>query len=234
MSGDEERPALTFAWLDAQIEALPEGPAAALDMPGWLRHLAVLGVVGVVLGLLPSLLVQWWPPAMWMLACARVGLALVVVGFVPVIVRSLWVLTQQFRHHRRELVVQFDFDMATLCALARRLSVYPRETLERQRRCAAIGQERLASRLVMLLGGIERLGLLPLLLSLFVLLRNWRDLLALPGWLALLGILAAILWLIGWAAAEFRRRLHLYEFLLQEALLHRSDTGAGAAGSARE
>lgn len=234
MSGDEEQPALTFAWLDAQIEALPEGPAAALDMPLWLRHFAVLGVAGVVLALLPSLLLQWWPPAMWMLACARIGLALVILGFVPGMARNLWVLVHQFRHHRRELIAQFDFDMAGLCALARRLTVYPRATLERQRRCAAIGQERLASRLVMLLGGVERLGLLPLLLSLFVLLRNWQDLLALPGWLALLGIFAAILWLIGWAAAEFRRRLHLYEFLLQEALLHRSDEGTGAAGSARE
>ena len=57
------------------------------------------------------------------------------------------------------------------------------------------------------------------------LLRGFRptdsdDLLALPLWLSVLGIMAAILWLIARMGAEFRRRLQLYEFLLDEALRH--------------
>jgi cytochrome bd-type quinol oxidase subunit 1 len=72
------------------------------------------------------------------------------------------------------------------------------------------------------------IGLLPLLLSLFVLLRNWRDLLALPFWLTALAVMAAILWVIGWWAAEFRRRLQLYEFVLDEALHHQSAAASHA------
>ena len=70
----------------------------------------------------------------------------------------------------------------------------------------------------MLLGGIDRLGLLPVLASLFVLLRSWKDLLDLPGWLAALGLMAALLWWLGWLGADFSRRLQLYAFLLEESL----------------
>ncbi len=54
---------LTFALLDAQIEAMPEGPVATLNTPQWARPWTLLGVVGAVLGLLPSLLIQWLAPA---------------------------------------------------------------------------------------------------------------------------------------------------------------------------
>jgi len=69
-----------------------------------------------------------------------------------------------------------------------------------------------------MLGGMERLGILPLLLSAIVVLRNWSDLTAAPTWLVLLAIMAAWMWIVGWWGAEFRRRLQLYEFLLEEAL----------------
>ena len=116
------------------------------------------------------------------------------------------------------MVAQFDHDVAQFRGLAAWLAGYPREALETSLRYARMGHERLHSRLGMLMGGIDRLGLLPVLVSLFVLLRNWQDLLDLPGWLAILGLLAPILWLIGWVGAEFSRRLQLYAFLLEEAL----------------
>ena len=212
-------PELTFAWLDAQIEALPEGPVATLNTPRWIRSMTVVGVAGMILALLPPLFLQWWKPAWWMVTQSQAGLAIAILGFAPGFARNIWVIVREFRHHRRGLVEQFDHDTKKFRALAEQLSAYPRAVLERQSRHAAMGHERLGGRLVMMLGGIERLGLLPLLLSLFVVLRNWQDLLALPMWLAMLGIMAAILWLIGWGGAEFRRRLQLYEFLLDEALI---------------
>ena len=72
--------------------------------------------------------------------------------------------------------------------------------------------------MVMMLGGMERLGILPLLLSAIVVLRNSSDLTAAPPWLVVLAIMAAWMWIVGWWGAEFRRRLQLYEFLLEEAL----------------
>lgn len=175
-------------------------------------------MIGVVVAFVPSLLVKWLDPQPWMLGVARAGLAVVIVGFVPGLVRNVWVLAQEFRHHRAGLIAQFDHDVAHLRNLAAWLAGYPRETLESSLRYARMGHDRLQSRLGTLIGGIDRLGLLPVLVSLFVLLRNWQDLLQLPAWLAMLGLLAPILWLIAWLGAAFSRRLQLYAFLLDEAL----------------
>lgn len=229
--GIVDKPPLTFALIDSEIEALPEGPVAMLRAPRWIVYWSFVGIFGMVLSLMPSLLLQWLAPQLWMLALARAGLAITLIGFAPGFVRSVWVLAHEFRHHRRGMIEQFDHDVARLRDLTKWLSAYPREALKEQLRYARIGHERLGSRLTMMVGGIERLGLLPLLLSLFVMLRNWRDLLALPTWLALLALMLAMLWVIGWMGAEFRRRLQLYEFLLQEAL-HRQPRGGGAGDAA--
>ena len=229
MTQSERKPELTFKSLDALIEAMPEGPVSVLRSPQWAKPLTAVGTVGMFLGLLPSLLLQWWEPAFWMVTLARLGLITALIGFAPGFARNLWVLFNQFRHQRRGFIEQFDHDAAQLLSLAGRLSAYPLGVLERQRRYAGMGQARLNSRLVMMLGGVERLGLLPLMLSILVLLRNWQDLLAVPFWLAILALMAVMLWIIGWFAAEFRRRLQLYEFLLDEALQIKSGEERGPA-----
>lgn len=225
----EHRAPLTFAILDAKINALPQGPVSALNTPRWAWRLSLVGLVGMIAAFMPSLLVKWLAPQMWMVGLAQVGLAMTVVGFLPGFLRNLWVLVRDLRHHRAGMVAQFDHDVAQLRGLATWMSGYPRETLESSLRYARMGHERLHSRLGMLLGGIDRLGLLPVLVSLFVLLRNWQDLLHLPGWLVILGLLAPALWLIGWLGAEFSRRLQLYAFLCDEAL--RIQEPSGVAGS---
>jgi len=214
----ERRPELTFAVLDARIEALPEGPVSALNSPRWISRMMLVGFVGVAVAFMPSLLVKWLAPHAWMVWVARIGLAATIVGLLPGFVRNLWLLIREFHHHRGRFIAQFDHDIAHLKSLANWLAGYPREPLESNLRYARMGHERLHSRLVMLTGGMDRLGLLPVLVSLLVLLRNWQDLLNLPGWLAILGLLAPVLWLIAWTGTEFSRRLHLYAFLLEEAL----------------
>lgn len=217
---------LTFAFLDAQIEGIPEGPVATFNTPQWIRPWTFAGVAGAVLGLLPSLLIQWLTPAPWMVWVSKVGLIVMVLGFAPGLVRNVFVLWREFRTHRRGLIAQVDHDVGEFRALASRLAAYPRHELEAQARAARMAYERLGSRLTMLIGGIERLGLLPLLLSLFVVLRNWRDLLALPNWISFFAVMAAILWVIGWAGAEFRRRLQFYSYLLDEALIIKGGAGS--------
>lgn len=226
-----ERPRLTFAQMEAWIEALPVGPVAALGTPRWIVRCNLVGMAGMALALSPSMLIQWLQPQLWMLWMARMGLATMIAGLLPGFVRNVRVLLQEFRHHRRGLIEQFDHDVDQFRALVARLAAYPCEVLDERMRYARMGHERLASRLSMMVGGVERLGLLPVLLSLFVVLRNWRDLLGLPFWLALLAAMAAGLWLIGWAGAEFRRRLQLYEFLLGEA--SRSARSGNAPADAR-
>ena len=214
----EHRPPLTFAILETRIEVLPEGPVSALNMPRWLQRLSLVGFIGMIFAFVPSLLVTWLDPQQWMLRVAQAGFVAVIVGIVPGLVRNLWVLVQELRHHRAGMIAQFDHDVAQFRELAAWLAGYPREALESSLRYARMGHERLHSRLGMLLGGVDRLGLLPVFVSLFLLLRNWQDLLHLPGWLAALGLLAPLLWLVGWLGAEFSRRLQLYAFLCEEAL----------------
>lgn len=225
-----DRAPLKFALLDAEIEAMPEGPVATLNTPQWIRPWTLIGVVGAVLGLLPSLLIQWFSPAQWMVWMSKAGLIVMVIGFAPGFLRNVFVLWREFRTHRQGLIAQVDHDVGEFRALAKRLSAYPKAELEAQARAARMAYERLGARLIMLIGGVERLGLLPLLLSLFVVLRNWRDLLALPSWISFFAVMAAILWVIGWAGAEFRRRLQFYGYLLDEALIVQGEQPS-AAGS---
>lgn len=219
----EQRPPLTFAFLEANIEALPEGPASPFEMPRWVRQLSLVGLIGLTVAFVPLLLAKWLPPQQWMLWLARAGVVLAFAGSAPGIVRNVWMLVLGLRQHRAGLIAQFDHDVTQFRRLAAWLADYPREALESNLRYARMGRERLQSRLGMLAGGIERLGLLPVLVSLFVLLRNWQDLLDMPGWLVVVGLLVPALWLIAWLGAEFSRRLHLYAFLLDEALRIRAE-----------
>lgn len=214
----EEAPGrLTFAQLEAQVAALPEGPGAVYKSPLWMRRMNLLGAGGMVAGLLPSVLVHFIEPQMWMLWVVRIGLAFVAIGLLPEIVRSVFVLSVEFRNHRRKFVEQFDHDVDQFRALAGRLADHSMETLDDMERYARMGHERLDSRLGQLVGGLGRIGILPIVLSMIVLLRDWESYLDTPLWLAMLALMAPILWFIGWVGNEFRRRLQLYEFLLSEA-----------------
>lgn len=216
---------LTFAQLEAQIEAMPEGPVAALKSPEWIRWANLIGVTGIVIGVLPQVLVHLMTPQMWMVWIARAGLAFAALGFAPQFARSVIVTFRELRNHRKGFVEQFDHDVEHFRALVDRLSRAPTDHLDTLERYARMGHERMDSRLAQLVGGLERVGMLPILLSLIVLLRDWESLLDTPLWLAMLALMAPILWFIGWVANEFRRRLQLYEFLMYEAKLLKASRG---------
>lgn len=218
---DATAPPLTFALLEQKIEAMPEGPVSALSAPRWLRALNTVGWAGAMLALLPSLLLVWIAPQHWMVTLSQVGLVLTV-AFVPYFLRTVRLLIYEFFNARRQWILQHDHDVGELRQLAQWLLVYPREELEDQLRYAKMAQERLVAKLGLFVGGVDKLGLLPLCLSLLVVLRNWRDLLALPAWLSVLALFAAFLWMISWLGAQFRLRLHLYESVLAAAIANAS------------
>ncbi|MDQ7758702.1 pyridoxamine 5'-phosphate oxidase family protein [Xanthomonas sontii] len=218
-------PPLTFALLEQKIEAMPEGPVSALSTPRWMRVLNAVGWVGSMLALLPSLLLIWLAPQLWMVSLSRVGLALTV-ALTPYFIRTVWLIIYEFSNSRRQWILQHDHDVGELRQLVQWLLLYPRDVLEDQLRYAKMAQERLAAKLGLFVGGMDKLGLLPLCLSLLVVLRNWRDLLALPAWLSVLAMFAAMLWMVSWLGANFRLRLHLYESVLAAAI---ANTGAAKA-----
>ncbi len=220
--------AFTFASLEEQIRALPPGPVSALDAPRWMRRASVLGVFGALIAFVPGLLVYWIEAQQWMVWLARAGFGLAVVGFLPGFVRNVWVLMREMRHHRRGLLAQFDHDVAALRTVAESLARYPREVLESNLRYARMGHDRLQSRVALMVGGMERLGLVPVFVALGTFAANWEGALALPGWALALGLLAPVFWLFGWFGADFTRRLQLYAFLLEEGLRRKDALDPGA------
>jgi hypothetical protein len=218
MDAKKSLPPLTFSLIEDQIRELPEGPVGMLDTPRWIMICNVIGVVALVVALMPSLLLQWMEASKWMSAMAQLGGLAFMLAFVPYLVRALLVLVREFRDYRRAFIEQLDHDVVQLRTIRQWLRSYPRSVLEEQLRYARFAQERLGAKLGLLIGGIDKLGLLPVCLSLYVVLRGWRELLALPSWLSILGIMAAILWIIGWLGASFRLRLQLHEALLVDSL----------------
>ena len=96
---------LTFALLDAQIEVLPEGPVSTLRSPRRTRPWTFVGLAGIALGLLPSLLILWMEHGHWMLVLARGGLVIALIGFGPAFFRNLWTLLRESRRHRSHTAV---------------------------------------------------------------------------------------------------------------------------------
>jgi hypothetical protein len=214
---------LSFAVLEKKLQALPDGPAAVLSMPSWMGMWNAIGTVGVVTGLLPSLLIKFMAPAMWMVFMAKLGVWLALIGYGPGIVRGLWVMVFEFWHWRPKFVAQSDHDLAHFRELKRWLSNYPQEELEEHHHFARLSQERLTSKLGLLAGGFDKLGIIPALLALLLLLRNSGEitletLLAIPPWQAVAGIILSIVYLLGLLAMRMRLCLQLYEAMLSGAL----------------
>lgn len=225
---------LTFAVLEKKLQALPDGPAAVLSMPSWLGMWNTIGTIGIVTGLLPSLLIKFMVPAMWMVFMAKVGVWLALIGYGPGIVRGLWVMVFEFWHWKPKFVAQSDHDLAQFRELKRWLSTYPQEELEEHHRFARLSQERLTSKLGLLAGGFDKLGIIPALLALLLLLKNSGEisletLFAIPPWQAVAGIFLSIIYLIGLLAMRMRLCLQLYEAMLSGALDHKLKEARGQA-----
>lgn len=214
---------LTFSALESRIEAMPDGPSTVLHTPAWNRWLDRAGTVAIVAGSLPFLLVQVFEPQMWMVYLARAGVWGAGVLYAPGIVRRLFVMAVEFRRWRAKLVEQADHDLDKFRALRGWLQSFPRETLEEHRNFARLARDRLASKLGLLTGGIERIGILPVLVAAFMLLRDVdglgiESLRDVPLWQAVLGPFLVVTWCIGIIAVRMRLSYELYEAVLSDAL----------------
>ena len=120
---------LTFAALDRRIESLPEGPVAELNAPRWQRWLDAVGYAGIVVGLLPSLLIEFIAPAGWMLGMARVGLTMTAC-LLPGFACNVFLVLRGMAGWRPELVAQLDHDMNAMETLHAWLGRQPRAAIE--------------------------------------------------------------------------------------------------------
>ena len=215
---DSSLPPLSFAVIEARIEAMPEGPVSILDTPRWMVVLYAIGAIGAFFGLLPSLLVQVWEPRPWMASMARIGLVVMCCACALPFMRSVWMLALQFLRFKKSTIEQMDHDRETFGMLARWLARYPKPILADHLRFAQHMQATLQAKLGLLAGSLEKLGVLPAAAAVVIALQNWNSAQQVPMWLALAGIFLSLLWIIGVLTAAVRLRVHLFGALLDEAM----------------
>lgn len=107
---DSSLPPLSFALIEARIDAMTEGPSAYLDTPRWAAALNLIGAGGAILGLLASVIVYFLEPQVWMAVMAYSGLAVMCCACAVPFVRSLWVLWRHFSRSTISIVEQMDHD----------------------------------------------------------------------------------------------------------------------------
>jgi len=109
------------------------------------------------------------------------------------------------------------------------LQVQPLHELQRLLRFTIRRKDQLTDRLGLLGGGPERLGALPVLLGLYLQIKDFQ--LAWPLKIQfipfLMGGLILGLYVVGWWGASWRMRLKLYEHLLTEAIARKTSDARG-------
>jgi hypothetical protein len=213
-------PALTFAEIHRRFSVIPDGPAAILNTPGWLNVFIAIGTAGIALGLAPSVMILWMQPQAWMAQVARAGLVIAILGYALPFARSILVFVITVGHWKRDQAEQLDHDLGHIRALIGWIASHPPQRITelldytRQRRVAIT--ERLA-----LLGGVEKLGLLPILVGFALHVRAVVETARIHPWEGLLGVLLVLIYAITFIATLMRERLGMYERILERAVASR-------------
>jgi hypothetical protein len=210
---------LSFSELERRICAIPDGPSSVLNTPRWITRCNVVGTLGVVMGLLPSVLIKVMPPQMWMVFMARSGVWIALIAYAPGFVRGVWVAGRSMWKWKSEQPEQLDHDFVQFRDLAHEISRHSVEAISERLRFVQSGQARLQAKLSFFAGGVDRLGILPLLFAVGIQLKAYNDAKELPLWQAALGLFFAVTYLIGIIGQLMRLRLQLYETVLTEALI---------------
>jgi hypothetical protein len=212
----------SFAELQRRISEIPDGPSGILNTPKPYRVLNVVGGVGATVALLPFVFVKLMTPAMWMVTMLRIGMAIMLVMWLPTIVRSIGVLGWTLWRWKNDMVLQLDHDHPHYQSILRWLATFPADALAERLRTVQLAERQLVAKLGLLAGGVDRLGILPVLVSAYLFIRNWNQPFDLPGWQILLGIFLMGLYLISATGSLMRIRLRLFESMLADSLARKS------------
>ncbi len=204
--------------LQRRIGEIPNGPSDILDTPKPYRVLNALGGIGAAVALLPMVLIKLMTPAMWMVTMVQIGMAVMLMMWLPYVVRSIAVMGWTMTRWKTDMVTQLDHDHPHLQSIVHWLATFPVGALEERLRTVQLAERQLAAKLGLLAGGVDRLGILPVLVSAYLFIRNWNQLLDLPTWQILLGIFLMVLYLISTTGSLMRIRLRLYESVLADSL----------------
>lgn len=210
-----ESPTLTFTALDQRIEALPQHPSyggSPSTRARWGNGIAMTA------GLLALILGKTLPSSPALLAVVS-GLFIVeVAAFVIAGTANLSGINLRPSGERREFADVLDFDLPHHLELVTWLRSFPREYVARMSSFASHRLDRFRSKLPLLTGGVDKLGVLPIAAALFI---QFRDMQWPPrlGWPEVL-LVGALMWMYWMSLLQVgsRIRLELYDALLKQAL----------------
>jgi hypothetical protein len=210
-----ESPKLTFAGLDARIEALPESPSDTAAFPKKAKWGLSAAAAGALFGLLCVKLLP--SNAMYTVVLAYIGLAVEIAGVVIVAISQIPQRWPTFANERRDFAEQLDFDLPHHLALVKWLRTFPLDQREALSEFISYRHERMREKLPMLTGSIEKLGALPIVVALYLQFKDmhWPPH---PSWVE---IFLIFVWVLGYWLSVMqigvRLRLQLYETLLIKA-----------------
>lgn len=194
-----------------------EGPDA-VDTPAWLRVWIAIALVGVAMGLLPVLLIKLQPPQLWMVHLAKAGVWVSIIGMVPFLLRTGWVVIRSLWRWRHEQIEIYDESIVLYRELAQEFSKYPTDVLAEHLKFVKRAIARLGIRVGWLVGSIDKLGVLPILVAVVIQVRAYSADGHIPAWQAILGAGLAFAYLLAVYASLMRFRLEIYEIVLSDAL----------------
>jgi hypothetical protein len=177
-----------------------------------------IGLLGAALGMLFGTLLG---NALG-LQIARIGLVVELAGLSLSLVLTTVREWNNFRHARRTYAFQLDHDYGFYREYVAKLRKFPLHEREARLRYIQGRKQHMVQRLGLFTGGIEKLGVIPLLLGLYLQFKDWRwgDWEALAQVNLVQGLLMWALFLCyaaGWYLIGLRSRVDAYELLLAEA-----------------
>lgn len=211
-----ESPKLTFAALDAKIEELPASPSDTAAFPKKAKWGLFAAAAGALFGLLSIKLLP--SNAIYTLVLAYTGLAVEIAGAFIAAISQIPKRWPTFANERRDFAEQLDFDLPHHLALVEWLRTFPLDQRETLSKFISYRHERMKERLPLLTGSIEKLGILPIVIALYLQFKDmhWPPH---PSWVEIFLIVVLVLgyWL-SLTQISVRLRLQLYETLIGKAL----------------
>lgn len=210
-------PELSFALMDSLMDdfsARTRGrPAGRVE-----RIAMTTGVAGAVAGIL----LGWMLPKPFDLYAALIGLVLECLGFAVGIFLSFKRDWRWIRHAHKDTAESLDSDFLKYEDYVQRLRQFPARDRARRHRYIRERSTRMMSRTRLFTGGMERLGAFPLLLALYIQLKDWRfgdwaalnDITMVQGFLIFALMLAYLMFL---HLMRIHSRIEAIELLLNES-----------------
>jgi hypothetical protein len=208
-----------FAELDSRIKEVST-PSLKDEFlpPDDLLVFEALGVIGILIGLLPSVLVRVMEPAQWMVTMTFAGVAVSIIGFLPGFVRKFGTIFKSISGWKKEFLVDIEEAYLENQVIIQWLMQFSKDELQNRQRFLQDYRERVSGKSAFFFGHIEKLGILPAVIAVYVPLSNIGAPQNISLWLALGAMFLVLLYFLSLTISLKRLRSQFYEMLLARAI----------------